>query len=154
MKKTLIIFTFIIACIISVQAKTTTWFNEFAGQPGASYTYISPSMMMSMEESEIWARTIKASSKDLKSLEILTVLNDSEEEVMKQVKKLINKQKLETLVTRQKNNGSSSAIFGKKGKGKKHLEKLLIIEQKVGGKIEITYIVGHISLSYNPLSFY
>lgn len=152
MKRHLIIILILIATALCATAKKGAQFSDFASQNGTTYTYVSPSMLATMGEYSIQTRTINISTKELSSIETISGLSTIAEDLIKRVKQIINKEKLETLATRRPRSGATVSIFGKTAKGGKQLEKLIMVEQ-THINIKVTYLTGRISFTFNNLDF-
>lgn len=153
MKRHLIIILILIATALCATAKKGAQFSDFASSPNnVTYTYVSPSMLATMGEYNIQTRTINISTKELSSIETVSGLSTIAEDLIKRVKQIINKEKLETLATRRPRSGATVSIFGKTAKGGKQLEKLIMVEQ-THVNIKVTYLTGRISFTFNNLDF-
>lgn len=153
MKRYLIIIIVSIVTVFMASAKKIAMFSDFGSKTGVVYTYVSPSMLMSMGDRQIQTRSIKISAKDLTSLETVRTTTKMAEDLMTRVKEVVNKEKLETLATTRTKTGSTISVFGKTVKKGKQVEKLIMVEQSSQGVINVTYLTGRISFMFNDLNF-
>lgn len=153
MKRYLIIIIFSIVTVFMASAKKIAMFSDFGSKEGVVYTYVSPSMLMSMGDRQIQTRSIQISAKELTSLETVRTPASMAEDLMTRVKEVVNKEKLETLATTRTKTGSTISVFGKTAKKGKQVEKLVMVEQSSQGTINVTYLTGRISFMFNDLYF-
>ena len=157
MKKIIIAIIIALTAAISAIARNDQpVFKDVATIPGVTYSYISPSMLATMGNRTINTKSIRISASELSSIESIRIngTTDPVQQAMGIVKKIIKKEKLETLATKSNGaTGSSTSVFGRTMKGGKHLSHLLMLESSSSGTINITYLTGKISFNFNDLNF-
>lgn len=130
MKKWIITVILAIATALSSLAKEKAYFKEISTLPAVNYTYISPSMLSSMGDRSINTKAFSISATQLHSVEIVQTFGaeQSAQKALETVKKVIKKEKLQTLATKSAPDGSTMTIMGKPGKEKNTVTQLLHIE--------------------------
>ncbi len=155
MKKWIITVLLAIATALSSLAKEKAYFKEISTLPAVNYTYISPSMLSSMGDRSINTKAFSISATQLHSVEIVQTFGaeQSAQKALETVKKVIKKEKLQTLATKSAPDGSTMTIMGKPGKEKNTVTQLLHIESLKGGSTAVTYITGNITLNYSDFNY-
>lgn len=154
MKKILLAILIALSCTFSSFGAGNPYFKEVANLPYVTYVYISPAMLATMGDRAINTKSMSISAKELSSAEtIRTVRGDeTQQKIMDIIKKVIKKEKLETLATKTGVRGTASyTLMGRLQKGGKELSCLLVIERTQQGYLYITYLTGKIKIQGKDL---